>query len=153
MRHPQEIPLSGSFTPASSLSTSIGGAAQDSHSDPEDMHTATDDALAESPSLREVRVVGCAARRSRQRSLEQQPEDATSLRNADRARRPRKNRTWVLVAALVCTVVMVWVAGGLDLVGARAQSRGHVYAQIPVPVVVVSNLVVRAGHYLRDGLS
>lgn len=152
MRHPQEIPLSGSFTPASSLSTSISGAALHSHNDPEDMHTATAEVLADRPTLREFCVVGFAARRSGQRSLEQRPEDAKPSRNADRARRPRKYRTWVLVAAVVSTVVMVWVAGGLDVVGARAQSRGHVYAQMPVPVVVVSNLVVRAGHYLRDGL-
>ncbi|WP_163910710.1 hypothetical protein [Mycolicibacterium aubagnense] len=35
----------------------------------------------------------------------------------------------------------------------RAQSQSHhVYATAPVPVVVIADLVVRAGHYLRDGL-
>ena len=123
-------------------------------SEPETLDSVIVKAFAKRPASGERAVDGGAFLPSREQ-LSAPPRQGTKpSRQVDLVRHPRTKRSWVVVAGIVLSaVVLLWCAGGVERPAGGAQSRSHhVYATAPVPVVVIADLVVRAGHYLRDGL-
>lgn len=122
-------------------------------SEPETLDSVIVKAFAKRPASGEHAVDGGAFVPIQQ--LSAPPRQGTKpSKQVDLVRHPRTKRSWVVAAGTVLSAVaLLWCAGGVERPAGGAQSRSHhVYATAPVPVVVIADLVVRAGHYLRDGL-